>query len=235
MLGPDAGVNTVEVRSVDPTTGAKHTFATFTAWGIVPGPEVCNGLDDDQNGTPDDGLGPYCLQGGTAAANTDGDAACLAGFVDLNTDPMDGCEVSLSGSWQLEPLYVFACEAAIPSAFGPIVLDAVHLSLDSGPNTVTLALQLGAYGVVQVDLPVFYDPIPGILGGSGAVSTSTTDLQVHMQMQYEWESMFTDPGSFIGKYNFPIINLTVDMAGQFDFSGQCLYNRIEEVIGRLQP
>ena len=60
------------------------------------GPEICNGLDDDCNGTVDDGAAQACpaLPGGISACQ-DGHCAlvgCMNGAVDLDRDPLNGCE-----------------------------------------------------------------------------------------------------------------------------------------------
>lgn len=68
-------------------SGVAGTWATTTT--APPGPEVCDGVDNDHNGEVDDGLG-YCFDG-TPAPNTDGEA-CLDGFADLDGDPFNGCE-----------------------------------------------------------------------------------------------------------------------------------------------
>jgi hypothetical protein len=90
-LGPNAGANVLEVRSVDPTTADKQVHGRFTATGMVPGPEVCNGVDDDLDGTVDDPSWRYCING-QPAPNTDGMNACSPGYFDLNGVASDGCE-----------------------------------------------------------------------------------------------------------------------------------------------
>ena len=69
--------------------GAAGTWPTTTT--APPGPEVCDGVDNDHNGEVDDGLA-YCF-GGVPAPNTDG-AVCLAGFLDEDGDAVNGCEVT---------------------------------------------------------------------------------------------------------------------------------------------
>jgi hypothetical protein len=74
---------------VDPKTGAKLVFGVFRATAFPAGPEICDGFDNNGDGSVDDGL-RYCING-TRAPNTDG-VACLPGFTDANGDPADGCE-----------------------------------------------------------------------------------------------------------------------------------------------
>lgn len=92
-LGPVAGMNRLEVRSIDPSSGEKVVHGSFTAEGIVPEPETCNGVDDDLDGTVDEPDWIYCI-GGSPAPNTDGQNSCEQGYQDANDDPTDGCEAS---------------------------------------------------------------------------------------------------------------------------------------------
>lgn len=71
--------------SVTWTGGTATTSTTQPPFSI----EVCDGVDNDGNGSVDEGLG-YCFNG-APAPNTDG-ASCDAGFIDLDGDPATGCE-----------------------------------------------------------------------------------------------------------------------------------------------
>ena len=107
-LGPEVGPNVLEVRSVDPSTGEKQVYARFEAIGVIPGPEVCNGFDDNLDGTVDDPTWRYC-SGGVPASNTDGMNACNAGSLDLNGTAVDGCERRITGTWLLTPTLTLHC------------------------------------------------------------------------------------------------------------------------------
>ncbi|RMH40294.1 MAG: hypothetical protein D6689_14200 [Deltaproteobacteria bacterium] len=74
--------------------------------GVGPQPETCNGIDDDCDGTPDNGFDkandprfcgdctpcdlPHAVEGCSAGQCTV--VACEAGYVDVDGDPANGCE-----------------------------------------------------------------------------------------------------------------------------------------------
>jgi len=68
-------------------TGGTATVTTTTQPST--GIEVCDGIDNNGDGQIDEGLG-YCTNG-TPAPNTDGQS-CDIGFIDLDGDPLNGCE-----------------------------------------------------------------------------------------------------------------------------------------------
>ena len=67
-------------------------------YGPVPyrGPEECNGLDDDVDGSIDEGLTlpPSGPNSTIACHNGTIVAFCHPGFIDANGDPLDGCEAT---------------------------------------------------------------------------------------------------------------------------------------------
>ena len=107
-LGADPGDNVLEVRSALPTTTRQELHGTITATGVIPAPEVCNGADDDHDGTIDDPAWSYCM-GGAAALNTDGRKACIGGYADLDAQAANGCERLLDGRWEVSPALTLHC------------------------------------------------------------------------------------------------------------------------------
>jgi len=76
-------------ESVSWTGGTVSTTTTTTESPI--GPETCDGVDNDNNGQIDDGLG-FCFNG-SPADHTDGDS-CDPGFLDLDGVAANGCEAA---------------------------------------------------------------------------------------------------------------------------------------------
>jgi hypothetical protein len=69
--------------------------------GCVPSPETCNGLDDDCNGTVDDGPdvscpnGGVCLDGECTVAQCETGVDCADGKICKNGECIDGCAPSM--------------------------------------------------------------------------------------------------------------------------------------------
>ena len=158
MLGDEPGENTLEVRSVNPTTGEKKVFGSFTAFGVVPGPEVCNGLDDNLDGTVDDPSWAYCV-GGATAPNTDG-IVCDEGYLDLNATASDGCERLAAGRWTISPAITLKCSGLL--GFDDATLTAADIEVVSPTRlSVKPDIRVGIFGnIFSRSLP----PIPVDLG-----------------------------------------------------------------------
>jgi hypothetical protein len=101
IVDPSNLIGTTDVRSFadNPPAGAVFFYEIGSPCAYNP-PEVCNGLDDDCDGSVD-GPGseascslphavPTCSEGACAIA------ACNAGFGDCDNAPADGCEAGLS-------------------------------------------------------------------------------------------------------------------------------------------
>ncbi len=91
--GPDGTVSVGRCRAGSQTCAGG-------AWGAcrgetLPAPETCNNVDDDCDGTADDGATAACAArpntGATCAAGSCV-YACVAGYVDCNLAAADGCE-----------------------------------------------------------------------------------------------------------------------------------------------
>src|SRR5262245_27863181 len=106
--------STSKTLIVDPSNqigeGSANTFTDTPPFGVIffyeiassclyNPPEICNGLDDDCDGTVDGpGSEASCSLPNAIAACAAGAcavAACSAGFGDCNASPTDGCEASL--------------------------------------------------------------------------------------------------------------------------------------------
>lgn len=203
-LGPLPGENRMEARVVDPATGDKLMLGEFVAegvWGVPPSPEICDGIDNDQDGEKDENLA-YCVAG-SPAPNTDG-AVCDAGYIDLNGDPADGCEtVDFDGTYVLDPVLSMACTGA-----------PFDLSLSSLDVTVLSDTELRLAGAVQFGLSGFpfelivpYDANDLTFGGATTFSAGpSTSLGVIVEGSMTIEAGFVNIGVWSGT-----VSLTTSM------------------------
>jgi len=119
--------------------GATTTTTTTTTEPPTPSDEVCNGIDDDLNGSADDGL-LYCVSG-IAAPNTDGDATCDSGWYDLDGTAWNGCEADHEQCIQ-DVLFVVDHSGSMDQGL-PALAEAVDhllLSWDLGVDAVQTGL-----------------------------------------------------------------------------------------------
>ena len=215
-LGPEIGENVMEVRAVDPTTGEKLVFATFNAFGVIPGPEVCNGLDDNLDGTPDDASWVYCL-GGAPAPNTDGRNSCSVDYLDLNANVADGCERLAGGRWTLAPAPSLTCDLPL---FGSTTLRLTGFEVE-----VTSSSQLSVKPSFDVDnvlgdlvegfvaqnlstIPVPVVPVSETFGGSLAVHFFNVQ-ELPFDADFVGDLAISLSGTFTGSSSF---EATLDMA-----------------------
>ena len=191
-LGPNPGQNILEVRSVDPSTGVKQVHARFEATGVAPAAEVCNGIDDNFDGTVDDGSWSYCIAG-TPAPNTNGKNSCSLGFLDANGAAADGCEARVvDGLYRLSPALSTTCD--VP--FGlPNTVTLSHVTITTiAPNLLRITGTAGWFELPTIEASV--DPVTQAFGGSrdftaGVLTFSTTGtVTVNLR--------FTLPGTFEG-------------------------------------
>lgn len=223
-LGPTPGVNVVEVRSVNSTTGEKQVFATFTAIGRIRGPEVCNGEDDDLDRVVDDATWRFCI-GGVPAPNTNGMNACTEGHIDANSLGPDGCEQFVTGRWTLDPVAPIVCPGT-PANVGQQFDDIRGATLVAlSPSTVLFQLRVVHVGQTlsefTLQLPVAGDAFAGstpysfdrdIGGGTRAIGSGTMRV----------DGRFTSPGRFQAR-----LQITLDLTYRNvpptneDVSGQC--------------
>jgi hypothetical protein len=226
-LGPDEGENVLEVRSVNPSTGEKRVFARFTADGVVPKPEVCNGLDDDLDGTDDDPSWTYCLAG-VPAANTDGINSCTDGYVDLNAVAADGCERLAAGRWTLAPAVTLVCPSLAPG-FNSATLTGFDVEV-TAPTQLAVKPRL-SLGFLGDFLTAFFPPVPVSLvpisetfGGSAVFDF---DQEVSPGFSLDAEGAISVGGAFTGPASLQAtLNLTLDLSIELDlfplpFSSTC--------------
>jgi hypothetical protein len=100
IVDPSTQIGTTDVRTFTDTPPVGTAFFYEIASPCVYNPpEVCNGVDDDCNGTVDDpgsetscslpNATPACVGGACAVAS------CNSGWGDCDATPLDGCEASL--------------------------------------------------------------------------------------------------------------------------------------------
>jgi trimeric autotransporter adhesin len=169
-LGPSIGVQTVDVVAVDPTTGAKEIFASFTAVGtgvavsIALSPDPLN-LAVGSFGLLTATLSPTPTANGTLTVSSDFAAATVPGSVSFITGqnsvnvPVTGVapgtahiSVSLNGTTTTSTVQVFASPltlspAALSQQAGTTGLLSVALS---SPALSDTQIQLAATGQVSV-------------------------------------------------------------------------------------
>lgn len=120
--------------------------------GVEPGsqPEVCNGLDDDCDGVVDNGFdlqtdanncgecGNVCAFDNATARCVDGTCemdVCNAGFADCDSDPGNGCETELDGSFETDPSNCGGCGnncSATNTSMSCVDGDCVIIACDDG-------------------------------------------------------------------------------------------------------
>ena len=163
-LGLEPGANSLEVRSVDPSTGAKQVHGRFEAAGVIPGPEVCNGLDDNLDGAADDPTWRYC-SAGVPAPNTDGENSCAAHHLDLNAVAADGCERLVGGTWELSPILRWECPVPI---FGTFTFTVSSVAMSStSPNQLHFNVPLSwPLGSTQLDFDIPVESVTEHFGAS---------------------------------------------------------------------
>lgn len=211
-LGDQPGENRMEARLVDPSTGEKLLLHTFVALGVVSSPEVCDGVDNDLDGSVDEDL-PYCFNG-VPAPNTDG-ASCEPGFIDLDGDPLNGCEVStaVNGTYTLDPTLVMNCPF-VPAGFGDISIGSVQVT-QTHATELLLTVPVSLFAVTPVvSFTVAYDQARMTFGGAAPFLYSQGGLTAVGSI--EILGFFTATGVFGGTVN---VEVQVDYTGLF--AGQC--------------
>jgi hypothetical protein len=223
-LGSEPGPNALEVRSVDPTTAQKEVHGTFTATGVMPVPEVCNGVDDNLDGTIDDPTWRFCVAG-TPAPNTDGQNACIGGFSDLDGQAANGCERLLGGSWQITPTLTLSCPF-IPLSFGTFSISQFSRT-GVTPTQFDINTVVNGFGVISVPvngITVPFIPVSGTFAGSGPFILPETPLPVGGSASatgtISVNGSFTGPSSLQATF---VVNIhgIVDLGIFGNHSGNC--------------
>lgn len=194
-LGEAIGENRLEVRVVEIGTGAKLVFGEFVAWAVAPPTptnEVCDGLDNDLDGTADDGL-VYCF-GGAPAQNTDG-AACLSDYFDLDEMAANGCEQRVTGLYALDPALVLSCPVD-----GAVFTVATAFIL--GVSEAGMAMRIEPEGFIPVpaiDLLLVHNSATGLFRGTGSFEAGSDNFSSFFVEGTATISVaLTAPGTFQG-------------------------------------
>lgn len=133
-----------------------------------PTAEICDATDNNLDGLIDEGL-RYCLNG-VPTPHSDGNA-CLAGFVDANADPADGCEVQLAGVWALTPAVTTTCtgntafDLVFPDLRNPTIDRLTTRLAESGQLSVEFLL-----GSISVSHEFPLEAISARFGGTGVLT-----------------------------------------------------------------
>jgi hypothetical protein len=229
-LGLAAGANVLEVRAVDPSTGEKLVFARFTATAVVPGPEVCNGVDDNFDGTVDDPTWRYCVAG-HAAPNTDGMNSCTGGYSDLDAMVANGCERLVAGTWTNTPTVTLECPS-IPLGFGDVSISQVRLAVAS-PTELLAFPRLNVLGFFTVEpgsisIPIV--PLSENFSGSGPIQFPETPILALSGGSISGSGTVSVSGAFTGPSSLQAtLQLTLALSGEvhvvpgfdIDLSGSC--------------
>jgi len=214
-LGPQAGANALEVRSVDPTTGQKQVYARFEATGVVPGAEVCNGIDDNLDGTVDNPTWNYC-RGGVPAPNTDGKNSCSSGYLDLNGTAADGCERLVGGTWRLTPSLTLHCPGL------PFNQDFTveTFSLSATQTQLSISARVSSE-LINFDLPfgVPFTPSSDRFSGSGPLIPINSS-GVSLTGTFAVDGSFTGPTTFQATLDFSV-DLATSLLGLGVVNGDC--------------
>ena len=227
-LGPAIGENVLEVRAVDANTGEKQVFARFNAFGVIVGPEVCNGLDDNLDGTADDPTWIYC-SGGVPAPNTDGKNACAAGYIDLNTSA-PGCERLVAGRWTLSPPVTLSCPGIplVGFLFNPISVSSFTVSVAS-PTSLSVRATFGIGSITEYTLenevPIALIPAGESFSGSTPFSFADVDLTAGISARGSGtatlDGAFTGPASFLATFTLTLDFIFQDVPLLGDVNADC--------------
>jgi hypothetical protein len=215
-LGPEAGANALEVRAVDPATGQKQVYGTFEATGVIPRPEVCNGVDDNLDGTVDDPTWSYC-SGGAAAPNTDGKNSCSAGYLDLNGTATDGCERLVGGTWGITPALTMSCPGLLINE--DFRVETFTLDAPSRTQLSITAGVLSAFVDFDLRFDVPFVPSTESFGGSGAL-VPVNSSGISLTGTFALDGRFTSPTTFEATLDLSI-DLTANVPGIGLRDGNC--------------
>jgi len=224
IVGPEVGWATTQPavaavsatgRVTGMTNGSATIVATYegvaglslvTVIGAATGsPETCDGMDNNLDEQIDEGL-RYCING-VAAPHSDGNV-CLAGFVDADGNPVNGCEQPVSatftGVWALTPVVALSCtgnqvfESFFPQLKNPSI-DQVGTTVNQ-PGRLLLEFRFSGFSAF---LEVSLNEADGTFGGSG--STPTSELQASITI----DGAFTGPDAFTAR--LALVNISMNI------------------------
>jgi len=191
--------------------------------------EVCDGLDNDLDGQPDNGL-RYCING-QPAPNTDGQSTCNAGYVDSNGDASDGCERLINGVWTLQSPISVSCaglpQAAISTA-DFLILARSATRLEFFPSVFLFGNALTNSAAIPVELVPVSETFSGT-ATSGFQQYNNSFAPAYGSLTVSINGVFTGASTFVANLAVKL-DLTLTIGG-IDFHQNCPDVNVS-VIGR---
>jgi hypothetical protein len=149
-------IGTPSERSfVDTPPPGSIFFYEITSPCVYAPPEVCDGADNDCNGTVDEpGTELTCMLPNAAPACSDGScaiASCNTGFEDCNNTPADGCETNINVAQSTTPIVLYP--GGVKAGYDPVATIAncggCGITCDDGNSCTTELCVPGVAGAGQ--------------------------------------------------------------------------------------